>query len=316
MNATAQLPFADYAAIEAANWSTLKILHADSPMHYKAELDRRAKGGYEDTAAKARGRAGHAVTLEPDEFPRRYVVMSDDPDPSMHRGRKEGKARWAEWLARHPEDADLDADDYRRKVFMEANPGRELISRDEYDRCIAIRNAVRSHPVAARYLEGIRAEVAIQWTERVHLEGPGAIEIPCKARIDIIADELRVVADLKTYGRRLRLRKFIADAEALSYFHQLAFYRRGIQRAMGLDLTPVIIAVESEAPHDVGVFPIHASDLQACDEEITALLIRLAHHRATDTWPGRHPEERVIERPRWAYPDEGGGGFEVISEEA
>src|SRR5687768_16753006 len=109
------------------NWSTLKHM-GRSPAHYQHAL----KVPSEDTAAKKVGRCTHLAALEPELFLREVAVW----DGGVRRGKL--------WDA-----------------FEAANPGKELLTLAEHERCVAIQRAVRSHPVAARYLEGGSAEATI-----------------------------------------------------------------------------------------------------------------------------------------------------------
>jgi hypothetical protein len=288
--------FADYQAIPAVNWSSLKYLRI-SPRHYKHALASPKK----DTSALFTGRAGHVSILEPDEFPRRYVVLPDGWGAELGRNTKEGKRLWQEFCERNPRAATdpalKDPDEYKRRVFAEENPGKEAIDDATYSLCLAMRDAVRSHPAAARLLEEGQPEQSRFWTD-------AETGIECKARIDW--DREGVLPDLKT-ARTINLHQFTATAWRLGYFHQFAMYRRAQAAHYGCkpdEIAPRIIAVESVAPHDVAVWTPDADSLSVADDEVTRLLRLLAECRATDKWPGQYPEETEIRAPRWAFNEE------------
>jgi hypothetical protein len=68
----------------------------------------------------------------------------------------------------------------------------------------------------------------------------------------------------------------------------------------------MIVAVESEAPYDVGVFEVSQEALAAGDEDVARLLRRVAECRASVRWPGRYPDVTELDLPGWAKPrDEG-----------
>ena len=125
--------FDEYRAIEAVNWSSLKVM-AESPAHYKWSLDHDRKA----TSAMGKGIAIHAAVLEPDSFPLRFVVWDGD---------RRGNA----W-----------------KEFREANANRDVITRAEYDLCISVRDAVKADADASALLYG-RSELVIEWED----EGTG-----------------------------------------------------------------------------------------------------------------------------------------------
>lgn len=312
--------FSDYLAIDAEHWTALKVI-LDSPLAYAAAK----KAPRVDTAAMAIGRAVHVAVLEPDEFPARYAVIGADfwNDPSLKRNTKEGKARFADWLAAHPEDADLDADAYKSRVFAESNPGKEVIPEDAYRRCLQIRDAVRLHPVARAYVADSGAnEQTIRWTERVRftrLDGTeGEMEIPCKGRIDRINDSPLALLDLKT-TQTVDSRRFAAQVARLNYHGQVEFYRRGWRALTGCDVPCALLAVESEPPHDVAVVNVDEDSLHIARLDVDRALSTLARCIDSGRWPGRYDAPIPLELPRHLWPAEdasaAGLGLDFTDEE-
>lgn len=127
------IPFEDYRAIEAVNFSTLKAIHK-SPAHYRHAL----MAPRQDTTRLLLGRAVHTAVLEPDRFPLDYVVFDGS--------RRAGKA-WDE--------------------FCEINDGKGVLKAEEYRLCLAIRDSVRSHPRASRLLVDGEAETTHTWRDEV-----------------------------------------------------------------------------------------------------------------------------------------------------
>lgn len=227
----------------------------------------------EDSARLAMGRAAHTAILEPDRFPLEYAVWTGE--------RRAGK----EWEA-----------------FKAANAGRTIIKADEYATCLAMRDAVRRHPAAAAILQaGGEAEKAVTWTD-------DATGLPCKGRMDWLGKY--VLADLKTTSDLDPVR-FGATAARMGYHTQLAFYRRGVKAATGMDYPVQIIAVESSAPHDVAVFTIDETVLYAGDEEIDELLAKVKACREANAWPGRYPAETTLQLPNWAFGSDAAGADDL-----
>lgn len=288
-----RIPFAEYAAIDAVNWSSLKQ-GIQSLKHYRDALDVERK----DTPAMRFGRAVHCACLEPDEFPRRYVI--DDgtaADLAPPRNTKAGKEAWAAFCADHPDCGILTPDEWRAAAFADLHPGKELLSDDEYTAALACRDAVRSDPFAAPYLVGLRPEVSIEWTD-------AETRLRCKARLDgILADGTDV--ELKT-ARTIAYGPFASDAWRRGYYHQLAFRRLGLI-ALGIDVPcQRWIAVESARPFDVGTFAPHPTAMDKADEEVRELLIRLAHAKKTNVWPGQYWEGERDLIPAWMVGDDAG----------
>jgi len=254
-------PFADYRLIPAVNWSTLKHL-ARSPLHYKYAVENPRP----DTPALRRGRLVHCAVLEPDELLSRYIVWS---------GRRAGRL-------------------YENTI--EANPNHEVVTEGEYDTALAIRDAVRANPDAARLLEGA-PEQTVTWTDK-------ATGLDCKARLDLVGDGLAYVADLKT-TTDIEAGAFGRTCAKYAYHSQLAFYADGLATLLGIGQPEVfIIAVESDPPHDVAVFEVGEDELWAGHDAASELLAKLKECRETDSWPGRYEGPQPLRLPAWAYPED------------
>ena len=173
--------FTAYRRIDAVNWSSLKNM-ARSPLHYKHGLT----NDRPDTPAMALGRAVHKAVLEPRDFPLTYTVW---------RGFRRGK----DWTT-------------FKSVNEEA--GLEVLTEDEYDKCLAIQTAVEQHPVAGPLLTGGDAEKTLLWTD-------GATGLKCKARADYVRGTTLI--DLKT-TRSLDERDFQRTYHGFKYNCQLAMY--------------------------------------------------------------------------------------------
>ena len=249
--------FQAYSDLQGVNWSHLKAM-AKSPLHYKYGLTTPRP----DSPAMRLGRAIHTAVLEPDLFPVEWTLYD---------GRRAGNA-WTEFAA--------------------VNADKGILTVDEYDTVLAVRDAVHSHKVARRLLRGGRSEVTLQWIDPV-------TRIKCRARLDHLRGN--VLTDLKS-TKDIDNRSFGRLAANMGYAGQLAFYRLGLV-ATGHDLAPVrIIAVESSAPHDVGVFSVDEDVLEVGVMEVRKLLHQLKTCRRLRRWPGRYPDEESLLYPEWALP--------------
>jgi hypothetical protein len=263
--------FAEYLAIDAINWSTLKEARK-SPKHYRFIVS----NPREDTKRLALGRATHTSVLEPDQFAIDFAVFRGP--------RRAGK----EWDA-----------------FCAANKDRTILKLEEYATCLSMRDAVRAHPVAGKILRSGMPEQTFTWVD----EETG---LECKCRPDWLSPACACFADLKTTSD-VDGDRFGALAARMGYHGQLAFYRRGLL-ANGLDLPPKLIAVEAAEPHDVAVFAVDDDALWAGEEEVRALLRRVAECRNADRWPGRYEAEQTLRLPGWVFPatDDDANGLDLM----
>lgn len=256
---SAPLSFRDYRKIDAVNWSLLKWLR-ESPRAYRYHRDTPT----EATDAMRLGSLTHAAILEPDTVADLAVIS---PYPAFTT--KEAKA----WR-----DEQRDA-------------GRLVVTVEQHNRAMAIRDAVHAHPAAANYLGKGEPELSLVWTD-------APTGLTCKGRLDWW--NRPTIVDVKI-TRTIDERRLRSQMETLGVFSQLAMYRMGaLALDMAVDPRCVIIAAESEPPHDVGVFLVDPGDLATSADEVRALLDQLADRIERDEWPGRFPAETTLNRPVWA----------------
>jgi hypothetical protein len=268
------MTFDRYRAIPAVNWSTLKHLYVDrapvtddrlcivSPLRYK--FFKEQPEATVETDAMRLGKLTHTAVFEPDRLPLEYVVCACED--------KRLKAHQACKLAAE---------------------GRTLVSESAYGKALAIRDAVRTHPIASWYLRDGEAERTIQWTDQ-------ATGLACKGRLDWLSHTGGCVVDLKTTND-IGERVFRATCEKLGHFRQLAMYCAGAA-ACDLLVPPVravIIAVENKPPHEVAVYAVEADSLASAGAEVDELLSVLKACKEADKWPGRFETEQLLRRPDW-----------------
>lgn len=256
----------DYAAHEGVNWSTLANMRK-SPLHYKHGLEHARK----ETSAMRKGSALHTLVFEPETYAERFTVYRE----SKNNG--EGSKR--KWLA------------FQGQA---RSAGQTILDESEEATAHAMADAIRKSG-AAQYIAPSRgrAEIPLTWTD-------AETGIICKARLDWVT-LTDCPLDLKS-TRNAELRAFGRQAWHFGYFHQAAFYRAGLATALGKDpskLPFVIIAVESEAPHDVAVFEPGDEDMYAAEIEVKALLATLADCRRANKWAGRYQGAQILKAPAY-----------------
>lgn len=262
------MSFDEYAALPGVNWSTLKDM-GKSPLHYRHRIQEERA----DTPRMAIGRAVHTAVLEPDRFALEYAVYEG--------ARRAGK---------------------EYEAFAAANAGRTILRVDEYERCLAIRDAVRTDKDARRLLRRGQPEVVLRWIDP-------ATRLQCKARLDWLyrgeLTDLKTTADVDgfTFGRL---------AGRMLYHGQLAYYRAGLD-VLGHKAAPVrIVAVEADPPHDVGVFRLPDEALDAGRDMVAELLAKVRKHRRSRRWPGRYQGEQVLELAPWLLDSDDDSELELM----
>ena len=128
--------FADYATIDAVNWSTLKEM-LRSPKHYLHATQNKRP----DTAALAAGRFVHAAVFEPDTLDRDFAVYAGDGT----RASKEYKA------------------------FAAEHAGKTILKADEADPLLACAQSVLLDPQVRPYLDPEDGAFEVPQIGRAHV---------------------------------------------------------------------------------------------------------------------------------------------------
>lgn len=275
----------DYASIEALNFSTLKKIEV-SPAWLKHCVDHPEEES--DKSSFRQGRATHCATLEPERFLDDYIVQPDFAQ--MARDMFDGTL--------HKKAAQLQRDTLAAEWFEKNNrPGVEVISQDEFDIALRSAKAIRSHPVAAKLLDGAQCEHVIRW----YNPDTG---IECKGRVDINCGR---IVDLKT-TRRNNVSEILMDATRFGYHAQVAWYHDG---------AVIAGAIPKDALPPMGIF-VNASsktsfvDVAVLDMENTPWVLdagRLVYKnwiymyrgcQIANKWPGMAPAMVNWTLPDWA----------------
>jgi len=247
------LSMADYQRIDALGSGRLGDL-ATSPLEYRYRFAHPEP----ETEATRLGTALHVAVLEPERFEQLYAC---EPDVE-----KIGGAKPRATNAYREACAELEAS------------GRIVLRTEPMTAVLEMALAVRRHPHAAAVLaKAPEREVTALWDRDGRL---------CRARVDILGDG--IAADLKTTRDLARFSPW--EIVKHGYHVQAGHYTDGLRR-LGREVRHYfLIAVDSAAPHDVGVFVFDDPTLAACQLKCDWLFQQLAECEAADRWPGQFPD--------------------------
>lgn len=174
------------------------------------------------------------------------------------------------------------------KEFQAANAGREILTETEADLARAIARAVRADPTAAKYLRDGHAEASMFW------EAGG---FKCKGRIDYASPlalvDLKITKDASPEGFGREVWNYQSHVQA-------AWYGDGWVACERTPLPFVLLAVEPEPPHFVGVYRVPGSLTDAGRREYRAWLEQLAWCTEQKEFPGYASGEMDLQVPRYA----------------
>lgn len=216
----------------------------------------------EPSPAMEFGSLVHCLTLEPDEVMKRYLVA-----PSVDKRTKIGKETWKEFTAQAEEE------------------GKLVIAAKDYDVARYISDAVMQHPTASNIVHHTKKEQEFN----ANLYG-----VDFKGFIDGLGSGY--MFDLKT-TQSAHPDDFQRSAYNSGYHLQAAIYRLAIED--GEPYKFFWIAVEKEAPYNVGVYMQSEEAYYKSVNELSELV------RAWKEWDGAarsYNDNQAMELslPRWA----------------
>ena len=256
-----------YHAVPALSKSVLDALHR-SPAHMLAYL----REPHKDTPATIEGSLFHCLTMEPELFEARYAVVD---------GNRQTKA-------------------VKEQVQAAEAEGKTVIRTEALDNAKAMAASVRAHPMAGALLRAATGfELSMFWELTI-----GGLTIPCKARLDVVADVPGfglALADLKK-TRDASPRGMARHVLDYRYHVQASWYRHGFNVATGRTSRQfMLICCEAEPPYPVGLYNISEAAQGLAHREVKADLELLAECIKNDNWPGYPEEIQELDLPAWAY---------------
>lgn len=275
------IEWADYCQMSEMNPSTL-VAGFKSMLHLKRTIDGEV---FKETDKMRFGHRVHCLLLEPERFEAEHVVM-----PSFHLddGNVTGKGAKSTSKATAY---------YKEQValFESENAGREIISRQDYDKALHMIEAVRSNDMARAWLEAGETEVTVLGE---------ILGVPFRGRIDLLAD---CIVDLKNTNDATP-RLFGNIFARFRYAEKLSIYRELVRQAMGNSPDVWVVAQEDNGDFDTVVYRVPEIVLDMAFEQVVALVERYKDCRECGVWPGLQDGMPYLEIavPNWAMPENAG----------
>jgi hypothetical protein len=253
------LPEGQYRAAEGISKSSLDwIAPPRTPAHYKAKVSGLIKD--EQTPAMRLGSMIHRAILEWDSLD--YVVKPE----GMNFATKEGK----EWKAAQT---------------------TAIITADEYQTILGMRDSVNAHPAVKRVLANARTEVS--------LFANGEDGVLRKARIDALPESGNVLVDIKTC-QSADPDLMAKSVVAYRYDVQAAYYL-DICRLLGIDKSEFLfVCVEKLPPYAVAVYALDQDAIAWGRKQYQRDLALIKHCEAEDHWPSFTQDITTLALPAWA----------------
>jgi hypothetical protein len=259
------VPFAEYLAWDAINWSTLKAFRQSAKAGHHAMC--RPKDA---TEAMEFGDAFDCALLQPERFEKEYAVMPEFEGHYNSTIHKQQKQAW-----------------------RDAHRGCAEVTGADHDRAKAMAREVMAHEVSGAIMRAKgRNQVSIVWKDK----STGEL---CKGRIDLICRIPAKLLDPNATGTILamvdlkataKFHSFDYQASDIGYHGQLAFYQDGLMTLDPTPVTPLIISVQNEKDSELDVAVRSCMDAVEHGRRLyRRLLNEFIRCRKTNNWPGIAP---------------------------
>lgn len=194
----------------------------------------------------------------------------------------------------------VDAHDWRTKDAQAqrdaARPaGYTPLLRAQWDRILAMAAAVgpqlsNLEPPRPFSEPGGKPEQTLIWQE----DG-----LWCRARLDWLHDDHRMIEDLKTVGGTANPAAWSRTLFSMGYDIQEAWYRRGVKVVLGTEAEFRFVLVEVDAPHAVSAVGL-APDARALADTKIAYALRVWREcLGSGRWPGYPTATCYADVPPW-----------------
>jgi exodeoxyribonuclease VIII len=247
---------------------------------------KRAIDGNADEASPAMqfGSQYHTMILEPEVFEDTFCVMPDYSSmPENITGKGERSYRWGTTFCNESKAA------FESMAFIE---NKEVITRADYDRGLAMREAIANNAMASTWVNECQREV----TMTGEIDG-----VLCKGRLDLMGD---VIADVKGTVS-VEPNAFGRSAANLNIAFQLSMYRELFKQHQGFTPDVWIIAVESAGDFDCVCYPVREPILDEAFKQVRHVLAKYKQALKENEWHGVDGGEPFLELhfPNWAMPE-------------
>ena len=215
-------------------------------------------GGSLDTPALRFGALVHTLILEPEKYQENFVVFNPDDRPEKDKGMTSKLNRA-----------------WKVKIEDECSSGRKyLMTMDQYNLAIKLRNKLFACKEVNAILDNCKTEVPKCWVDFNTMT-------KCKGKADIVVDNGDMLVDIKTTGKDVS--EFKKSAYRYGYNRQAAFYLDGFNAKEF-----VFIVIETNEPHQIGIFRCSEMFLDSGRQEYIDLLEKKRLYCETQSEANKH----------------------------
>jgi len=199
-------------------------------------------GGKIDGPALRFGSLVHTLILEPEKYSENFVVFNPEDRPEKEKGMTSKMNK--EW---------------KKRLDLDCKEGRKyLMTMEQYELALKLKRKLNDCPEVKAILDNCETEVPKTWIDFNTMS-------KCKGKADIVIDGGDMLVDIKTTGKDVV--DFKKSAYRYAYHRQAAFYLDGFNAKEF-----VFIVIESNAPHQIGIFRCSENFIDQGRQEYIELL--------------------------------------------
>lgn len=226
------------------------------------------------------GTLAHALMLEGEDAPSRYVVIGADAPSKPTRRQIDAKK---------PSQDTLDAVAFWRDI---EESGRKPVAVETWEAAQAMVKAMRAHPFAGALFTNGTPERSLFWRDE-------EFGIWCRCRLDWLPASGRIIPDYKTCRSALP-----ADLERAmwdwGYYQQAAWYSDGVKAVLRFDPAFVLACQEKDPPNLITVAQPGAFAIEWGRVRNRKAKEIFAAGMATGVWLGYADDVVTLNLPVWA----------------
>lgn len=237
-----------------------------SPLHFWNRTPLNPKRVKDDpTPAMVFGSLTHCLILAPDLFDNEFAIA-----PDVNRRTNEGKAELADFVQNHK--------------------GLKIITSEEYDAAIAMRDAMFANSDVKELLGNGCSEEPVTWRR----EPDGVL---CKAKLDYLRSGL--VLDYKT-TEDARVSSFSRSVANFGYHRQMAWYMEAAQNHHNESPRgAVLIVQEKSLPQAIAVYALDADAIAYGIAECNRAYDEIRARLESKDWSAFPSGIQPLSLPRW-----------------
>lgn len=114
-------------------------------------------------------------------------------------------------------------------------------------------DVVRANPLFCQVMQSAQIETPHFWEDE-------STHLPCKARIDLLAPDDRLIVDIKTTSARTQ-EEFVSNCYRFDYDRQAAFYLDGCCQTGANADAFLILGIQKQKPHNLYVVEVAADSI-------------------------------------------------------